>query len=45
MGATAAGITTLWVNRTDEPVLDARYAPAFESRDLHSIAPVLDALA
>ena len=45
MGATAAGITTLWVNRTDEPVLDARYAPAFESRDLHSIAPLLDALA
>ncbi|HEU5298240.1 MAG TPA: HAD-IA family hydrolase [bacterium] len=44
MGATASGITTLWVNRTGEPVLDPRYAPAFESRDLHRVVPVLDSL-
>jgi len=42
MGATAAGITTLWINRTDEPVLDPRYAPAFQGSDLHSVVRVLE---
>jgi 2-haloacid dehalogenase len=45
MGATAAGITTLWVNRTGEPVLDPRFAPAFERPDLRGVIPDLDSLA
>ncbi|HXF83066.1 MAG TPA: HAD-IA family hydrolase [bacterium] len=44
MGATAAGITTLWVNRTGEPVLDPRFAPAYESPDLRGVIPVVDSL-
>lgn len=45
MGATAAEIRTLWVNRTGEPVLDPRLAPAFEGPDLSSVLLVLDRLA
>jgi 2-haloacid dehalogenase len=43
MGATAAGIATLWVNRTGEPVLDPRLAPAFQAPDLRGVLAVLDA--
>lgn len=45
MGATAAGIRTLWINRTGEPVLDPRLAPEFEGPDLRHVLSVLDQLA
>lgn len=45
MGATAAGITTVWVNRTGDAVLDPRFAPTFECPDLRGVIPVLDSLA
>jgi 2-haloacid dehalogenase len=41
MGATAAGIRTLWINRTGDAVLDPRFAPAHEGADLHSVLEVL----
>lgn len=42
MGATAAGIRTLWINRLGDAVLDPRLAPAHEGADLHSVVHVLD---
>jgi 2-haloacid dehalogenase len=42
MGATAAGIRTVWVNRTGDAVLDPRLAPAAEVADLRGILPLLD---
>lgn len=41
MGATAAGITTLWVNRAGEAVVDPRFAPAHESHDLRAVLALL----
>ncbi|MDR7554274.1 MAG: haloacid dehalogenase type II [Armatimonadota bacterium] len=42
MGATAAGIRTVWVNRTGDAVLDPRFAPAVEVADLRGLLPLLD---
>lgn len=44
MGATAAGIRTLWINRTGEPVLDARYGPSYEGPNLRMVLRVLETL-
>jgi len=41
MGATAAGIETIWTNRTGDAPLDRRFAPAHEVRDLRSALAVL----
>lgn len=41
MGATAAGITTLWANRAGEAVVDPRFAPAHESNDLRAVLELL----
>jgi 2-haloacid dehalogenase len=42
MGATAAGIRTVWVNRARDAVVDARLAPAHEVLDLRGVVPLLD---
>lgn len=42
MGATSAGIRTLWVNRTGDVVLDPRLAPEHEGANLRSVLEVLD---
>lgn len=44
MGATAAGIRTLWVNRVGDAVLDPALAPAFEVADLRGVVHLLDKL-
>ncbi|MDR7509754.1 MAG: HAD-IA family hydrolase [Armatimonadota bacterium] len=44
VGATAAGIRAVWVNREGEAVCDPRYAPAWEVSDLRGILPVVDGL-
>lgn len=41
MGATAAGIRTLWVNRSSEAVVDPRLAPRHEARTLRGILDLL----
>ncbi len=41
MGATAAGIQTVWVNRAKGAVLDPRFAPAHEVADLWGVLPLL----
>jgi 2-haloacid dehalogenase len=41
MGATAAGIQTIWVNRARGAVLDPHFAPAHEVGDLRGILPLL----
>lgn len=41
MGATAAGIETIWTNRTGDAALDSRFAPAHEVKDLRSAVAVL----
>ncbi len=43
-GATAAGIPTVWVNRTGDAVFDPRFVPAWEVGDLRGVLPVVDAL-
>ena len=43
MGATAASIRTVWVNRAGGVVLDARFAPAHETRDLWGVLSLLPA--
>jgi 2-haloacid dehalogenase len=43
MGATAAGITTIWVNRANDAVIDHRFAPAHQVADLRGVLPILDA--
>ncbi len=43
MGATAAGIKTVWVNRMNDAVDDPRFAPAHEAPDLRGVVQVLDA--
>jgi 2-haloacid dehalogenase len=40
-GATAAGIRTIWINRAADAVLDPRFAPAHQSRDLRGVLPLL----
>lgn len=42
MGATAAGIRTVWVNRARDAVIDARLAPAHDVADLTGAIPLLD---
>ena len=42
MGATAAGIRTLWINRGGDAVVDPRFAPAHEGTDLRAVLRVLD---
>ncbi len=41
MGATAAGVETIWTNRTGDAVLDSRFAPAHEVRDLRTALTVI----
>ena len=41
MGATAAGIETIWTNRTGDAALDSRFAPAHEVKDLRSALDVV----
>ncbi|MDR7484485.1 MAG: HAD-IA family hydrolase [Armatimonadota bacterium] len=41
MGATAEGITTVWVNRTGDAVADPRLAPAHEIRTLAGLPELL----
>ena len=41
MGATAAGIETIWTNRTGDAALDSRFAPAYEVKDLRSALAVV----
>jgi 2-haloacid dehalogenase len=41
MGATAAGIRTVWVNRAGDSVIDPHFAPAHEGADLHSVLDIL----
>ena len=41
MGATAAGIETIWINRTGDAPLDTRFAPAYEVKDLKSALTVV----
>lgn len=42
MGATAAGIRTLWVNRTGDAVVEPRVAPAHQTDDLSGVLRILD---
>jgi len=42
MGATAAGIRTLWVNRGGDAVVDPRFAPAHQGPDLRHVLPILE---
>ncbi len=44
MGATAAGIRTVWVNRRGEAVLDARFSPAHQAADLREALAIFDGL-
>lgn len=44
MGATAAGLRTVWVNRAGDAVLDPRFAPACEVPDLRRVLAVLNPL-
>ena len=41
MGATAAGIETIWTNRTGDTALDRRFAPAHEVSDLRAALAVI----
>lgn len=41
MGATAAGIETIWTNRAGDAALDSRFAPAHEVKDLRSALAVV----
>lgn len=41
MGATAAGIETIWTNRTGDAALDRRFAPAHEVKDLKAALAVV----
>ncbi|HEY6101943.1 MAG TPA: HAD-IA family hydrolase [bacterium] len=41
MGATAAGIRTVWINRSGDAVLDPSYAPAHECSDLSGVLSIL----
>ncbi|MGH2398829.1 MAG: HAD-IA family hydrolase [bacterium] len=44
MGATAAGIRTLWINRSGEPVLNPNYGPSYEGRNLKAVFRILETL-
>jgi 2-haloacid dehalogenase len=41
VGATAAGIRTIWINRARDAVLDPRFAPAHQSPDLRGVLALL----
>lgn len=41
MGATAAGIRTVWINRSSEAVVDERFAPAHQAPTLHAVVDLL----
>ncbi len=41
MGATAAGIPTVWVNRTGDAVVDNRFAPTHHVADLRGVLPLI----
>ena len=41
VGATAAGIRTIWINRAGDAVLDPRLAPAHQSPDLRGVLALL----
>ncbi len=41
VGATAAGIPTVWVNRTGDAVVDGRFAPAHQAADLKGVLTLL----
>src|SRR2546426_998536 len=41
-GATAFGIRTVWVNRSGSAVLDPRFAPAHDVKDLNGVLEILD---
>lgn len=41
MGSTAAGIETIWTNRTGDAPLDRRFSPAHEVRDLREAFAIL----
>ncbi len=41
MGATAAGIPTVWVNRAGDSVIDPRLAPAHHIADLRGVLPLI----
>jgi len=43
VGATAAGIQTVWINRMNDEVDDLRFAPAHQAPDLRGVIDVLDA--
>lgn len=43
MGATAVGIRTIWVNRSDDAVIDPRFSPAHEVADLREALTVIEA--
>lgn len=43
MGATAAGIRTVWINRARDKVVDDRLAPAHELQDLAGLPALIDA--
>lgn len=42
LGATAFGLRTVWMNRTGDAVIDARFAPAHEVADLRGVLALLD---
>ncbi len=41
VGATAAGIRTIWINRAGDAVLEPRFAPAHQSPDLRGVLALL----
>ena len=41
-GATAAGLRTIWINRGGDAVLDPRFTPAHQSKDLSGVLPLLE---
>lgn len=44
MGATAAGISTVWINRGGDAVVEPTLRPAYEGRDLHTVVHILTEL-
>ncbi|MEC5322842.1 hypothetical protein [Aurantimonas sp. A3-2-R12] len=43
LGAAAAGLECFWSNRADDAVLDPRYAPTYDRRDLTDLTAILQA--
>jgi FMN phosphatase YigB (HAD superfamily) len=42
VGAKAAGLKVIWVNRADEPLEDHGYVPDWEVRDFFEVAELLE---